>query len=125
MGSDAAHEVQTVIERRRTTRTPLLVRVEYATVDALFSEFTRNINEGGLFIETDNPPELDSRVQLQFCLPGGSDPIKVTGRVAWHSSGTREEPPGVGVEFGDLDAEARDQINLLVQQLRVEGNHGR
>jgi len=42
-------------ERRRSERVDLLVRVDYKTVDELFSEFARNINEGGMFVETDAP----------------------------------------------------------------------
>ena len=54
------------VERRRWERTDLVVRVDYKTVDELFSEFARNINEGGLFVETDSPPPLGSSVALQF-----------------------------------------------------------
>ena len=37
-------------ERRKTSREDLTVRVEYATVDELFSDFARNINAGGIFV---------------------------------------------------------------------------
>ena len=40
-------------ERRKSERTDLVVRVDYQTVDELFSEFARNINEGGLFVESE------------------------------------------------------------------------
>ena len=75
--------VRTSVERRLSPRATVTVRVDYSTVDAMFSEFTRNINEGGLFIETETPLALDEQVQLQFRLPGVDDPIKVSGRVAW------------------------------------------
>ena len=45
-------------ERRRFDRTALVVRVEYSTVDDLFSEFTHDINEGGVFIETSDPQPI-------------------------------------------------------------------
>src|SRR4030095_8701289 len=94
--------VRTVVERRRSTRTPVIVRIEYATVDALFSDFTRNINEGGVFMETDCPAELDSAVHPRFRLPGPREPVKVTGRVAWISPGDDANPQGMGVEFENL-----------------------
>ncbi|HKE11487.1 MAG TPA: PilZ domain-containing protein, partial [Myxococcota bacterium] len=53
-------------EKRRSERTPLVVRVDYTTVDAFFSEFTANINEGGLFIETETPPPSGTAVLLNF-----------------------------------------------------------
>jgi type IV pilus assembly protein PilZ len=117
LGSD---DVRTVVERRRTARAPVVVRIEYATVDALFSDFTRNINEGGVFIETDCPAELDSVVHLRFRLPGTRETLRVTGRVAWISPGSTDHPQGMGVEFEGLSDRDRDRINELVLRLRVD-----
>ena len=107
------------VERRRTSRVELVVRVDYKTIDELFSEFARNINEGGLYVETDTPPELGSPVALQFQIPGSGDPIQVMGRVVRISEGAGDEPPGMGVEFEDLGAQSRELINELVRNLRV------
>ena len=112
--------VQTTLERRLSPRAAVTVRVDYSTVDAMFSEFTRNINEGGLFIESDTPLALDEQVQLQFQLPGIDDPIKVSGRVAWVREAGIEGPSGMGVEFEDLDASDRLRIDEVVQALRVD-----
>jgi type IV pilus assembly protein PilZ len=113
-------DVRTVVERRRSLRAPVVVRIEYATVDALFSDFTRNVNEGGVFIETDCPAELDSVVHLRFRLPGTRESIKVTGRVAWIEPGVDGNPEGMGVEFENLTDRDRERINDIVLRLRVE-----
>ena len=116
--SDVVH---TTVERRLSPRAPVTVRVDYATIDAMFSEFSRNINEGGLFIETETPLVLEEQVQLHFRLPGVEDPFKVSGRVAWvREVGGAEGPPGMGVEFENLDEGARRQIDEIVQSLRVD-----
>jgi type IV pilus assembly protein PilZ len=106
-------------ERRRAERVDLVVRVDYKTVDELFSEFARNINEGGMFVETELPPEPGSPVALQFRIPGSDEPIAVMGRVVRTSLGDRHEPPGMGIEFENLDAQSRELINQLVRSLRV------
>ena len=106
-------------ERRRFERIEFVVRVDYKTVDELFSEFARNINEGGMFVETDTPPEPGSPVALQFRIPGSEEPIAVMGRVVRTTEGNREEPPGMGIEFENLDAQSRELINQLVRSLRV------
>ncbi len=108
------------IDRRKTTRADLIVRVDYQTVDQLFSEFARNINEGGLFVETDNAPEIGTPVELQFKIPGSVDPIQVTGFVVRITEGDAETAPGMGIEFEDLDAQARQHINELVRKLRAD-----
>ena len=106
-------------ERRQSERVDLVVRVDYKTVDELFSEFARNINEGGIFVETESPPERGSAVALQFSIPGSDEPIQVMGRVVRISAGERGDPPGMGVEFDDLDDQSRELINQLVRGLRV------
>ncbi len=106
-------------DRRRSERVDLVVRVDYKTVDELFSEFARNINEGGMFVETESPPALGSPVALQFRIPGSDEPIQVMGRVVRASVGDRDEPPGMGIEFENLDGQSRDLINRLVRSLRV------
>lgn len=112
----AGHTRQVHIEKRRSKRAPLELRVEYSTVDALFSDFTRNINEGGLFIETDDACAIDTLVTLRFALPGVSDPIETQGRVVW--VGQDGDANGMGIEFEDLDAAARARINGLIRGLR-------
>jgi type IV pilus assembly protein PilZ len=106
-------------ERRRAERIDLIVRVDYKTVDELFSEFARNINEGGMFVETETPPEPGSPVALQFRIPGSEEPISVMGRVVRTSFGDHHEPPGMGIEFENLDTQSRELINQLVRSLRV------
>ena len=105
-------------EKRRSERAALVVRVDYTTVDSFFSEFTANINEGGLFIETENPPPTDTRVSLQFKLPGSDTPIHARGRVAWVQPPGTDEPAGMGVEFESLGSEARARIDDIVRGLK-------
>jgi type IV pilus assembly protein PilZ len=110
----------TEFDRRKTDRADLVVRVAYHTVDELFSEFARNINEGGLFVETETPHAVGTEVSLQFKIPGSDEPLHVVGRVAHTSNGGQGEPPGIGIEFDDLDSQARQRINQLVRLLRTD-----
>lgn len=115
---DQGREYQAEVERRRSARAPLVVRVSYSTIDALFSEFTRNINEGGLFIETESPPPTDTRVTLQFKLPGSDVPVQARGRVVRVQQPGGDEPAGMGVEFEHLGADARERIDEIVRGLK-------
>ncbi len=106
-------------ERRRSMRTQFLVRVDYSTVDEMFSEFTRDINEGGLFIETDQPRPTGTIVSMQFNLPGGDEPIRTQGMVVRISDGEDGQTPGMGIEFDDLSDEDRQRIDQLIRTLRT------
>jgi len=105
-------------ERRRFNRTELLVRIEYSTIDEMFSEFTRDINEGGLFIETEKPRPTGTEVAMRFNLPGSGEPLQTVGRVAWVRSATDDGPAGMGIEFEELSDDDRVRINTMIRSLR-------
>jgi uncharacterized protein (TIGR02266 family) len=120
MAERSQSETRAAVERRRTERAPVVVRIEYATVDALFSDFTRNINEGGIFVETDEPIPLDEKVELKLRLPGSSELVHATGRVVRIEPTTPSSAGGIAIEFGQLDADARELINAAVRRLRSD-----
>jgi len=108
-------------DRRKSPRTGAVIPVDYSTVDAFFSEFTTNINEGGMFVGTDQPHAVDTLVTLCFRLPGGNAPCELTGRVVWVREAPDDEGPrGMGIEFETLDDRTRSQINDLVRELRTQ-----
>ena len=109
------------IDRRRFERADLVVSIEYSTVDDLFSEFTRDINEGGVFIETETPQALGTTVDRQFHLPGSSDPIKAPGLVVRSNDGSEPGPLGMAVEFESLPPDSRERINDLIRSMRSAG----
>jgi len=109
------------IERRGSPRADFVVRVNYQTVDSLFSEFARNINDGGIFVETDNPQPIGTNVELAFKLPGSDQPIEVVGNVVRTIDADQVEPdevPGMAIEFENLGSDVRQKINEIIQKLR-------
>jgi len=106
-------------ERRRSERAGLTVRVDYSTIDELFSEFTRDINEGGLFIETEKPQEMGTEVSMLFNLPGTEEPVRTVGRVVRISNGEGGSTAGMGIEFDELTAHDRTKINSIIRHLRT------
>jgi type IV pilus assembly protein PilZ len=111
------------IERRASPRADILVRVNYQNVDSLFSEFARNINDGGIFVETETPQPIGTNVELQFKLPGEDEPIEVVGNVVRSVSADQagsDEVAGMAIEFENLGSDVRQQINEIIQKLRSE-----
>jgi uncharacterized protein (TIGR02266 family) len=105
-------------ERRRSHRGELIVRVDYSTIDELFQEFTGDINEGGMFIETDSARTPGTEVLLRFSLPGSDKIVETVGTVVRVSDGSDGDPPGMGIEFEDLREDDRAHIDRLVRGLR-------
>ncbi len=118
-GSNTRAGIEAAADRRRSNRADLVVRVDYQTVDELFSDFARNVNEGGIFVESDPPHDVGTTVDLQFKLPGG-EPLRVKGTVVRVTSGGDGLAPGMGIEFENLDGAARQRIDDLVRALRAE-----
>ena len=105
-------------DRRAMDREPVSIPIHYSAVDVFFTEFASNINDGGMFIETDTPAELDTIVKLKFGFPDIEQHVFVEGRVAWVHEGVDEKPTGMGIEFQNLSQEARDTINTIGRTLR-------
>ncbi|HEY8122826.1 MAG TPA: TIGR02266 family protein [Myxococcota bacterium] len=105
-------------DRRRSARERAEILVQYESVDELFTEFTRDINEGGVFVATENPLGLEEPVEMSFQLPGGAESIRVTGRVVRVQSKQEHGISGMAVEFDALDSNARSAIDRLVRSLR-------
>jgi uncharacterized protein (TIGR02266 family) len=120
MADRSTAETRAAVERRRTQRAPVTVRIEYSTVDALFSDFTRNINEGGIFVETDEAIPLEEKVELKLRLPGSPEVVHARGRVVRVEPASETSAAGIAIEFDQLDSEAREAINRAVRSLRSE-----
>ncbi len=116
-------------DHRKSDRAPVSIRIDYSTVDEFFWDFARNINEGGLFVESNHPLPIGTRVQLKFYLPNRDAPLNSTGEVVWvkplpdpadpsEGGETRGEKPGMGIEFRGLNQEGKEAINRLVRELK-------
>ena len=83
------------------------VAVRFATVEEFVLEYAANISAGGVFIRTDHPPALETRVTVWLELPDGSPPAEVTAIVVHRldpaEAGLLREA-GAGVQFVAPDA---------------------
>jgi type IV pilus assembly protein PilZ len=106
---------------RAHPRAPLAVKVHYTTLEGkAFDGLTGGIGGGGLFIESSMPLPVGSEVHIQFALPDRPlDTIRASGKVCW----VRAKPdrftlyPGMGVQFTDIDSQAREHVMELVKSL--------
>lgn len=84
-----------------------------------------NISQEGTFIQCENPPEENSKLQVRFVLPGLDAPIQVQAHVNWVHKPTGKldllSPGGMGVNFLTLNQEASTSLDKFIAG-RVNGN---
>lgn len=115
-------------DKRRQARVPIFIKVDYKADilrdDAPYSDYSADINSGGLFLKSRNPLTPGTILNLQFSLPEDSRVIKVNGRVVWITREFEKEvggksEPGMGIEFQDVDPETRALIDSLVKKSKL------
>ncbi len=107
--------------RRRYERKRLTAKVDLKGENQFWAGFTENISEGGLFVATQAPFELGTKIDLVLNLAGrlGKEPIPCV--VRWIRPDTGGGlPPGMGLEFAGISEEAREQIVEFVESGRLE-----
>ena len=84
----------------------------------LFASIT-NISEMGIFVRTNDPLKIGTKVRLTFAPPGG-EPFELNGAVAWVNPVRVEGDnpnPGMGIRFVDLKIEERERIVAVIRTI--------
>lgn len=102
-------------ERRQFLRVPMKVEVDLRSENTFFTGFSENISEGGLFIATDAPFEVGTRLDITLSLMGDA-PTTQHVTVCWvRPEGTSGGlPAGMGVRFDDLGEGRKEQLQAFV-----------
>ena len=111
--------------RRAFPRVEARFGVRFGNVQDFVLEYAANISAGGVFVQTENPPELHSVVTVTMELPDGGKPIEAKGlvvhRVSAQDAKVRKTPPGAGVQFVDSSDEFRERIDRAIEYILGRG----
>jgi uncharacterized protein (TIGR02266 family) len=102
---------------RRHRRTAVRAEVHLESESNLYAGITNNLSQGGVFVAT---PELLTRgtvLDLEFSIPDGGPPIRTTAVVRWirEDLDSIEGPPGMGVQFVELEGQTRQRLERFVE----------
>ena len=113
--------LQPAIDARTFPRYSARFAVRFANVQDFVLQYAANISAGGVFVETDDPPAMDSVVRVSMELPGGGPPVEakavVVHRVTPQQARERQTPAGVGVQFVDADDKFRERIDFAIETI--------
>ena len=92
----------------------LTINKEFDSFDQFIQEYVTNISKSGVFIKTESPLAVGTRVDLRFTVIMDSiETIEGVGEVVR----VQENPSGMGVVFRELNSYSKDLIaKLLTQQ---------
>jgi len=98
-------------------RCDISLRVTYKSFDRFIIDYTNNVSKGGMFIKTKLSCETGSRLDLLLHVPDLDGPIRIMGRVIHNSFSGKDEDPGIGVQFVDIDEKSRE---ILMKGLKKQ-----
>jgi uncharacterized protein (TIGR02266 family) len=102
-----------LLNLREKRRLPLRVPVTYGGIKGPVPTFTRDINEEGVFVVTEQPLPEGSEVHLIFRFPNRSDGVSASGMVSHTVVVEDEDVPGMGIVFSMKDDERRDMAKIV------------
>jgi hypothetical protein len=105
-----------LLDLRERRRLPLRLPVVYGALHGPKKTVTRDINEQGVFVVSDNPLPEQSEVHLRLELPGHDTPIALRGTVSHTVVVEDEDVPGMGILFHFDDGQA-EVFSLLIDEL--------
>src|SRR6202451_1075299 len=97
------------------------INKEFESFDAFIQEYVTNISRTGVFIKSQQPLPIGTRVNLRFTvimddietIEGGGEVVRVEKDVAGSGSGGGG---GMGVVFRELSTYSKDLIDKLLTQ---------
>jgi hypothetical protein len=89
------------------------INKEFESFDAFIQEYVTNISRTGVFIKSQTPLSIGTRVNLRFTvIMDDIETIEGIGEVVR----VEKDPPGMGVVFRELSSFSKDLIEKLLVQ---------
>ncbi len=98
---------------------PVLLSIE--SINKFKIDYTTDMSIGGLLIQTEEPYDKGTKLDIRFRIPGAIKLIEVKGEVVWShkyipgTEPTQESLPGMGIRFLELDEQSRLYITSYVE----------
>jgi len=108
-------------ERRQYPRHFVRILVDYSASDTFLYDYSSDLSEGGIFIQTKNPLEKGDQLELRFTIPGKDRIFQVRAEVVWLNKETAEVSQEIDSEEALGDA-LDDLLDNVVEEPPEEGD---
>jgi type IV pilus assembly protein PilZ len=104
-------------ERRQHERVLVDIEVDYRADDTFLFAYITDISAMGIFVQTNNPEDVGTRLNLCFRIDGRL--MELEGEVTWINPQRPDDPsgrnPGMGIRFVNLGDEDRGDLMRMVR----------
>jgi uncharacterized protein (TIGR02266 family) len=107
-------------DKRKFARIPIQLKVDVESPNSHYLfEYSTNLSQNGIFIQTMEPELPGTLIILQFSLPN-NHVIRTRGEVMWvNSVDAEEDEPGMGIKFLGISNEDRDSILAALKKVAI------
>jgi uncharacterized protein (TIGR02266 family) len=112
-------------QRRRHPRLERLVKLRFQTTDSFKSAVARDISNGGVFIQTQDPPPVGAQIGVSIVHPTTLQKLNLIGRVVRvvsESESDSKKIAGVGVCFEEVSDENADLLQQFLRDFALMNN---
>lgn len=113
---------------RKDQRYRATLKVGFRSPEHFIQEYTKDISKGGIFIATDKPLPVGSRVELVLSLPGSVREVKVSGEIVHVVNGEQagragfDRAAGMGVQFTEFEQGGQQLLDAYVGSLQKKSH---
>jgi uncharacterized protein (TIGR02266 family) len=107
-------------QHRTFQRHAVKFSVRFRTATDFVHEHAVNLSRGGIFIRSDDPPPVNTVVEVELQLPDAGPPVTSAGIVVHGQPPGSKREAGVGVQFVDGSDTFRERIDRYMDTLLTE-----
>ena len=104
--------------KRTGPRAPIEIQVEYEHLNALASDYTKNLSSGGAFIQTQEPLPIGTHCFFTLSIPFLNDPLRLEAIVKHHDAKDGEE--GMGIAFVFASEEESRAFHVVLEKIMFD-----
>ena len=105
-------------DKRREPRTFIKIKVDYSCKDAYLYDYSANLSEGGIFIQTTKLHRVGDKIDVTFILPELLEKIEAKATVAWINDKKHPKlPMGMGLKFVRLPKKKKELIQSVIHKI--------
>jgi Tfp pilus assembly protein PilZ len=106
-----------LLNLRETRRIPVRLKVTYGGLKGSVDSHTRDINDEGIFVVSDEPLPEESEIHIFVTMPDRAEPYSLAGTVVHTVVVEDEDIPGMGIRFSFEDKGAAEKFSAAVDSL--------